>query len=55
MTKDDININVLSIFDGDWDPHKGYVVVCDETNNPPSVIDAGKLNVDIYVKGVRDV
>jgi phage tail sheath protein FI len=27
-----------------------YRVVCDETNNPPSVIDQNKLNLDIYVK-----
>ena len=30
-----------------------YDVVCDETNNPPSVIDANTMNVDIYLQPVR--
>jgi phage tail sheath protein FI len=30
-------------------------VICDESNNPPSVIDANTLNVDILVKPVRTV
>lgn len=31
----------------------GFDVVCDETNNPPSVIDANEMNVDIYLKPVK--
>jgi phage tail sheath protein FI len=30
-----------------------YSVVCDESNNPPSVIDANQMNVDIYVQPVK--
>lgn len=30
-----------------------YDVVCDESNNPPSVIDANQFNIDIYVQPVR--
>ena len=30
-----------------------YSVVCDESNNPPSVIDANQMNLDIYVQPVR--
>lgn len=30
-----------------------YRVICDETNNPPSVIDQNQLFVDIYVKPTR--
>ena len=31
-----------------------YYVICDETNNPPEVIDSGVLNVDIGLEIVRD-
>jgi phage tail sheath protein FI len=30
-----------------------YKVVCDDTNNPPSVIDTNRLNVDIYVQPTK--
>lgn len=30
-----------------------YLIVCDERNNPPSVIDNNELVVDIYLKPVR--
>ena len=30
-----------------------FLIVCDERNNPPSVIDANTLVVDIYLKPVR--
>jgi len=30
-----------------------YLVVCDQRNNPPAVIDNNQLNVDIYIKPVR--
>ena len=32
-----------------------YEVVCDITNNPPSVIDANQLNVDIYVQPTKAI
>jgi len=51
MIDGQIRIDVISIVDCDWNPDGVAAVVCDETNNPPSVIDAGLLNVDIYVKG----
>ena len=31
------------------------LVVCDDTNNPGSVIDAGELHVDVYVQPVRPI
>ena len=30
-----------------------YLIVCDERNNTPDVIDANELRVDIYIKPVR--
>ena len=30
-----------------------YLIVCDDRNNPPEVIDANELVVDIYIKPVR--
>jgi len=49
-------VNVLSpVFDvaknneGVYD----YLIVCDERNNTPAVIDANELQVDIYMKPVR--
>jgi len=32
---------------------KGYLVVCDITNNPPAVIDANELHVDVFLKPSR--
>jgi len=32
-----------------------YDVVCDDSNNPPSVIDSNQLNVDIYVQPTKTV
>lgn len=32
---------------------KGYVVICNSTNNTPATIDDNELNVDIYIKPVR--
>jgi len=32
-----------------------YEVVCSESNNPPAVIDANQLNVDVYVQPVKTV
>ena len=32
---------------------KGYLVVCDETNNPPATIDANELHVDVFLKPSR--
>ena len=30
-----------------------YLIICDERNNGPSVIDQNELVVDIYVKPIR--
>jgi phage tail sheath protein FI len=30
-----------------------YLIVCDERNNTPEVIDANELKCDIYIKPVR--
>jgi phage tail sheath protein FI len=30
-----------------------YLIVCDDRNNPPAVIDENELVVDIYIKPVR--
>jgi phage tail sheath protein FI len=30
-----------------------YLLICDDRNNPPAVIDANELVVDIYIKPVR--
>jgi len=32
---------------------KGYLVQCNETNNPPAVIDRNELHVDVFVKPSR--
>lgn len=32
-----------------------YEVVCDDTNNPSSVIDANQLNVDVYIQPVKTI
>lgn len=32
---------------------KGYLVLCDETNNTPAVIDRNELHVDIFIKPTR--
>lgn len=32
-----------------------FKVVCDGTNNPPSSVDRGELNVDIYIQPVKAV
>lgn len=32
---------------------KGYLVVCDDTNNTPATIDANELHVDIFLKPSR--
>ena len=30
-----------------------YMIICDDRNNPPEVIDRNELVVDIYIKPVR--
>ena len=32
------------------DIYKDYLVVCDERNNPPSIIDQNKLALDLFTK-----
>jgi phage tail sheath protein FI len=34
-------------------PDQAFFVVCDETNNPPEVRDAGQLIVDIGIAPVK--
>ncbi len=49
-------INVLSPIFEDAKNNEGlydYMIVCDERNNTPTVIDANELIVDIYLKPVR--
>lgn len=53
-------LQVKSGLDGFYGPLIGQayydvLVVCDETNNPGSVIDAGELHVDVYVQPVRPI
>ena len=35
------------------DSDAGFFVQCDSVNNPPSVVDANQLNVNLYVKPIR--
>ena len=49
-------INVLTPIFEDAKNNEGlddYLIVCDERNNTPDVIDANELVVDIYLKPVR--
>ena len=32
-----------------------YVVICDETNNTPAIIDANEFVADIYIKPARSI
>ena len=32
-----------------------YVVICDETNNTPEIIDANEFVADIYIKPARSI
>jgi hypothetical protein len=32
-----------------------FVVVCDESNNTPDIIDANQFKADIYVKPARSI
>ena len=32
-----------------------YSIICDETNNPPNVVDAGQFVGDIYIKPTRSI
>jgi phage tail sheath protein FI len=32
-----------------------FSVICDETNNPPDVVDAGQFVGDIYIKPSRSI
>jgi hypothetical protein len=32
-----------------------YTIICDETNNPPNVVDAGQFVGDIYIKPTRSI
>lgn len=55
-----VRLQVKSGLDAHYTPLIGdayydVLVVCDETNNPGSVIDAGELHVDVYVQPVRPI
>jgi len=50
--------NVIEPFLRDVQGRRGitdFLVVCDETNNPGSVIDRNEFNADIYVKPARSI
>ena len=32
-----------------------FLVVCDETNNPPEIVDRNELRADIYIKPARSI
>jgi hypothetical protein len=45
ITRKKISNNLLEVF--------GYKVVCDETNNPPEVIDRNELRADLFIPELR--
>lgn len=45
------NLGSQGAFNTDQGP--GFRVICDATNNPPSVVDANELYVDVYIKPAR--
>jgi len=51
-------VNVVEPYLRDVKAKRGiqdFVVICDETNNTPSVIDANEFRADIYVKPARSI
>jgi phage tail sheath protein FI len=51
-------VNIVDPFLRDVQAKRGlydYVVICDETNNTPAVIDANEFIADIYVKPARSI
>ena len=51
-------VNVIEPFLRDVQSKRGifdYVVVCDETNNTPAIIDANEFVADIYIKPAKSI
>ena len=51
-------VNIIEPFLRDVQSKRGifdYVVVCDETNNTPAIIDANEFVADIYIKPARSI
>jgi len=51
-------VNIIEPFLRDVQSKRGifdYVVVCDETNNTPAVIDANEFVADIYIKPTKSI
>ena len=51
-------VNIVEPYLRDVQAKRGiqdFVVICDETNNTPDVIDANEFRADIYVKPARSI
>ena len=51
-------INIVDPYLNDVKSKRGitdYVVVCDESNNTPDIIDANQFRADIYIKPARSI
>ena len=51
-------MNIVEPFLRDVQSKRGifdYVVICDETNNTPEIIDANEFVADIYIKPARSI
>ena len=51
-------VNIVEPFLRDVQSKRGifdYVVICDETNNTPAIIDANEFVADIYIKPARSI
>jgi phage tail sheath protein FI len=51
-------VNITEPFLRDVKAKRGiqdFVVICDETNNTPDVIDANEFKADIYIKPARSI
>jgi len=51
-------VNIIEPFLRDVQSKRGifdYVVICDETNNTPAIIDANEFVADIYIKPARSI
>ena len=51
-------VNIIEPFLRDVQSKRGifdYVVICDETNNTPAIIDANEFIADIYIKPARSI
>ena len=51
-------VNIVEPFLRDVKAKRGitdFVVVCDETNNTPDIIDSNQFRADIFIKPVRSI